>query len=226
MKGDFSRQTFNPKKHYSSVLMQQGRVQLDADWNEQQAIDRYRDETTSLDVIGACGAPMDDAGFGISTDGKTLFISQGRMYVDGILCENDHDALDYMDQVQFDLPYRARGQTTTPTVPQLLADAKANAAMVYLDVWQRHLTVLDDDLMREKALGGPDTTTRIKTIWQVRVLPLSQHGELPGKIDQLKLELLDIENKIADKACEAVNQNLIVGAGLCREGGGTLVSIG
>ncbi len=38
MKGDFSRLTFDPRKNFSSVLMQQGRVQLDADWNEQGAI--------------------------------------------------------------------------------------------------------------------------------------------------------------------------------------------
>ena len=42
MKGDFSRQTYKKAKHYSGVLMQQGRVQLDADWNEQQAIARHR----------------------------------------------------------------------------------------------------------------------------------------------------------------------------------------
>ena len=42
MKGDFSRDTFNPRKHYAGVLMQQGRVQIDADWNEQQSIARYR----------------------------------------------------------------------------------------------------------------------------------------------------------------------------------------
>ena len=30
MKGDFSRDTFDPLKHFSRVLMQQGRVQLDA----------------------------------------------------------------------------------------------------------------------------------------------------------------------------------------------------
>ena len=35
MKGDFSRLTFDPTKHFSGVRMQQGRVQLDADWNEQ-----------------------------------------------------------------------------------------------------------------------------------------------------------------------------------------------
>ena len=35
MRGDFSRQTFEAEQHYSAVLLQQGRVQLDADWNEE-----------------------------------------------------------------------------------------------------------------------------------------------------------------------------------------------
>ena len=64
MKGDFSRQTFRPGKHYSGVLMQQGRVQMDADWNEQQAINRHRVETAEPDVIGPSGAPKVDPGFG------------------------------------------------------------------------------------------------------------------------------------------------------------------
>ena len=38
MKGDFSRRIYRPAKHFSSVLMQQGRVLLDSDWNEQAAI--------------------------------------------------------------------------------------------------------------------------------------------------------------------------------------------
>ena len=58
MKGDFSRQTFDRTKHYDSVLMQQGRVQLDADWNEQQAIHQHRVETEAQDVIGLSGAPL------------------------------------------------------------------------------------------------------------------------------------------------------------------------
>ena len=48
MKGDFSRYRFDPAKHYTAVLEQQGRVQLDADANEQRAIDcapaRHRDD--------------------------------------------------------------------------------------------------------------------------------------------------------------------------------------
>ena len=58
MKGDFSRDTFDSKKHYSRVLMQQGRVQTDADWNEQQAITGViAKKPTTTDIIGACGAP-------------------------------------------------------------------------------------------------------------------------------------------------------------------------
>ena len=38
MKSDISRNTFDPAKHFSRVIMQQGRVQLDADWNEQADI--------------------------------------------------------------------------------------------------------------------------------------------------------------------------------------------
>ena len=35
MKADLTRNTFHPFRHFTQVLMQQGRVQLDADWNEQ-----------------------------------------------------------------------------------------------------------------------------------------------------------------------------------------------
>ena len=50
MSTDISRQHFDPKNDYSGVLAQQGRVQLDADWNEWVAIldRRWRAETTDL----------------------------------------------------------------------------------------------------------------------------------------------------------------------------------
>ncbi len=162
MKGDFSRDTFDPKKHYARVLMQQGRVQTDADWNEHAAIDEHRDTTTAYDVIGACGAPVHDAGFAITSDGKSLAIGKGRFYVDGILVENDAEVV---YDAQPDLP-------NAPNVLDLLQKAKTESALVYLDVWERHITALDDPLIREVALGGPDTTTRAKIVWQVRVLPV------------------------------------------------------
>ena len=34
MSGDYSRWSFDPHRHFGAVLMQQGRVHTDADWNE------------------------------------------------------------------------------------------------------------------------------------------------------------------------------------------------
>jgi hypothetical protein len=38
MSGDYRRHPFDPRRNYSSVLLQQGRILLDQDWNEQSAI--------------------------------------------------------------------------------------------------------------------------------------------------------------------------------------------
>lgn len=43
--------------------------------------------------------------------------------------------------------------------------------LVYLDVWERHITAIEDPELREVALGGADTTTRIQTVSQVKILP-------------------------------------------------------
>ena len=56
MKGDFSRSTFRKKKHYRKVKMQQGRVQIDADWNEQIDIQDNYDRTYLQDIIGKSGS--------------------------------------------------------------------------------------------------------------------------------------------------------------------------
>jgi hypothetical protein len=48
-----------------------------------------------------------------------------------------------------------------PTVCRRLLSA-------YLDVWERHITSIEDADIREKALGGPDTATRAKVLWQVK----------------------------------------------------------
>ncbi len=88
MKGDFTRQTFDRRKHFSEVLFQQGRVQLDADLNEQQDILRDSARTEARDVIGWAGVPKYGGGFEIAvTDqGEDLTISPGRIYVDGLMC--------------------------------------------------------------------------------------------------------------------------------------------
>ena len=61
MKGDFTRLSFDKRKHYRGVLMQQGRVQLDSDWNEQVQIAEHRYSTFFGDVVGQSGTPAEDA---------------------------------------------------------------------------------------------------------------------------------------------------------------------
>ncbi|MCX6047072.1 MAG: DUF6519 domain-containing protein [Chloroflexi bacterium] len=160
MKGDFTRSTFKPAKHYSSVRMQQGRVQLDADWNEQIDLTAHRVETETGDVIGICGAPLHAAGFALS-NGAPPLIGAGRYYVDGILCENEQP-----------LPLDQQ-----PDLPGFTLPTDAGRYIAYLDLWQRHITTLEDGSIREVALGGPDTTTRVKTLWQVKLL-----GPLPAPL--------------------------------------------
>ncbi|MGH3991222.1 MAG: DUF6519 domain-containing protein, partial [Pseudonocardiaceae bacterium] len=106
MKGDFTRRTFRGRHHYRGVLLQQGRVQIDADWNEQVDIQTQLDQVVTRDTIGTHGGPLYDAGMAIvcangdiaeGCAGTELRISPGRYYVDGILCENE-------DPVPLDAP--------------------------------------------------------------------------------------------------------------------------
>ncbi|HEX8119385.1 MAG TPA: DUF6519 domain-containing protein, partial [Pyrinomonadaceae bacterium] len=94
MKGDFSRDTFDRKRRYSGVLMQQGRVQLDADWNEQHSIQAHRTHAEAVDVIGQQGVPRDGGGFrvGLVGGGADFTLSRGRLYVGGLLCELEESA--------------------------------------------------------------------------------------------------------------------------------------
>ncbi|MGD0376705.1 MAG: DUF6519 domain-containing protein [Streptosporangiaceae bacterium] len=176
MKGDFSRFTFAEENHYRRVLMQQGRVEIDADGNEQIAIDSYRAATTATDVIGQAGYPMGTlpngnpvGGFalGLNEAGTDVTISSGRMYVDGLLVENDTPDATLLAQP--DMP----GATTLTA----FGAAQPGIYVAYLDVWERLITALDNPAIRESALGGADTSVRTKLVWQLKLASL---GAAPG----------------------------------------------
>ncbi len=171
MSGDYSRKTFRPGKHYSGVLMQQGRVQLDADWNEQLDIATHRTQVEAVDVIGHTGVPKNDDGFKIGLSGNlhNLTIANGRIYVEGLLCELENSA-SYTDQPYLPNPDFTSPESPPASPPQSRLQLNDGVYLVYLDAWQREITALDDPLIREVALGGPDTTTRLQNIWQVKLL--------------------------------------------------------
>jgi hypothetical protein len=155
MKGDFSRVTFDPTRHFSQVLMQQGRVLLADDLNEASDIFTYLLRTFIGDAVGPYAGPATGAGFAITAVTNTIFkVGEGRYWVDGILCQNEQD----MDWP----PPNPDPKATQPPLRSVL---------VYLDVWERHVSAVELDDIREKALGGPDTATRAQMVWQVGTWP-------------------------------------------------------
>src|SRR6266446_2952496 len=133
MNGDITRDTFNARKHFARVLLQQGRVALDADPNEQMDILLHYLRTLAKDLMGRHGGPRgEDEGFLISAAPHGDFlISAGHYYVDGILCENEMllegtglatepETATYLNQPNFPHP---------PQPP-------SSAFLFYLDVWE------------------------------------------------------------------------------------------
>ena len=179
MKGDFGRLTFDATRHMRRVLSQQGRVEVDADKNEQTAIILHYLEAMMTDLIGPYAAPIPPASstfdnFRIVKGDDATFnfgIDPGHYWVDGVLCENDA-----IEPVLF---------TEQPDVPQ---DDPPDAGnyLAYLDVWERHLCADEDPSLREVALGGPDTASRARLVWQVKLdlldnvpKPQTLHDEWP-----------------------------------------------
>lgn len=243
MPGDYSRNTFDPAKHYSQVRMQQGRVQLDADWNEQVAIQSHERRAALADLVGASGVPKNSQAFRIEPlpDAGApldLAITPGRCYVNGMLAVAEASAVPATpvagqpNQLRPEAP-AADGQPFAPgqwlevgngtvsrltrvtgvaagvltlsaavadlegalavaRVPSYLTqpdqpapafrDAEGNLDLpdgnylAYLDVWTREVTALDDPRLLEPALGGADTTTRLRTIWQVGLVAVGANA--------------------------------------------------
>jgi hypothetical protein len=85
-------------------------------------------------------------------------IGAGRYYVHGVLVDN-HRPILYTEQPGY------------PFSPEMvLGNLQHKELLVYLDVWERHITHVQNDRLREVALGGADTCTRAQVIWQVKPL--------------------------------------------------------
>jgi hypothetical protein len=171
MSADFSKVRFNPTLNYAGVHLQQGRVLLDADFNELTSLLDRRLRALAGDVLGRAtvGANTPDA-FKLTLLNNVLQIGRGRLYVDGLLAENHgrgapaYDAL--MGGPTFSTATPITNQPWLPANPPL---PTAGRHLVYLDVWERAVTHLEQPDLVETAVGV-DATTRTQTVWQVRVL--------------------------------------------------------
>ncbi|MFI6449614.1 DUF6519 domain-containing protein [Kitasatospora sp. NPDC050543] len=169
MHADVERFSFDQRKHFLRVIQQQGRVTLPADGNEQVAILLHHLQALAEDLIGPYGTAADGSAPGPAfridlpqpgEEDGVLRIGRGRYWVHGRACENDTD--DLLLTAQPDLPgQQVPGEGTY---------------LAYLDVWERHISTAEDDSVREVALGGPDTCSRTRLVWQVRLTDTAPPG--------------------------------------------------
>jgi hypothetical protein len=173
MYGDFSRMTFAPAKAYTGVWSQQGRVQLDADANEQTAILLDWLRTLAVDFIGPFGGHVTRAGFQVGLSGRNVTLSPGHYYVYGLRCE---------------IPVPADPKDPGATFRDLVPNADAltdSPLLVEMLVWERSVSAVADPDLLEPALGPypPDTTVRTQVAWKPSVAstlpdgtPLKNHN--------------------------------------------------
>lgn len=174
MTADMSRTRFRPDANYAAVVEQQGRVRLDADANEGSAILNRRVRSGTLDASGRVALPADRPdSFRVDIVAGQLVIQPGRLYVDGLQAENHGTGPRTWDAALAEL----RGTAPTPFVTQPfrpgdpLPPLPAGRHILYLDVWQRHVSHIEDPSLVEIAVGV-DTTGRIQTVWQVGSMPV------------------------------------------------------
>lgn len=186
MSGDYSRIGYDPRQNYSVVLLEQGRPLTDRDWNDFALAAARRDQAGMLDALGQVYMSLTtpDA-FLITADAERgLLIGRGRLYLDGLLVENHGSGATKWDG---GLATEYGGDPTPYSQQPYLhkiepLPATGGPYVVYLDVWQREVTQFTDPGLLEKALGI-DTTTRLQTVWQVKLVDLGV-GDCQTALDE------------------------------------------
>jgi hypothetical protein len=158
MGGDYSRVRFQPRKPFAAVLLQQGRVSTDSDWNEAEAIRDHARRMLVTDLLGQCAFVGD--GYRLVAEKDRLTIRAGHAWVGGLLCELGADT---NAASQLDCP-----SSSVPSRP--------GRYLAYLEVWQREVQAVEDETLSDAALSGADTTVRLATVAQVRFTRLRQRA--------------------------------------------------
>lgn len=159
MKTEISRDSYQPEKRYSGLYQQQGRMLTDADWNELVDILKGRLNEALKDVVGN-GSPLHRNI--VNNDTTPPKLEWGAIYIDGIqaLVRPDRDAA---SPVNFEYERQEDFPQPPPIVP-------ANHVL-YADVWERTVTQLMDERLRDIGLHGADTCTRKQVMAQIKWCP-------------------------------------------------------
>jgi hypothetical protein len=165
MGSDRARTSYDETRNYTALVAQQGRVTLEADWNEAEAIEAAGDRAVTLDVVGKVGTP--DGGYAVTASGLTsgdwdLSVEPGTLYLGGdrlhlgsvVDLANQPDWRDVATDALWVAP--APAAASPPTAP-------ANE-LVYLLAIEQQVSAVEDPALADVALGGPDTMQRLRVL--------------------------------------------------------------
>jgi len=179
MKGDFSRWSFDPADNYTDVLEQQGRVRLEVDKNADTQISAYWRESIGGDVIGAQVAAVpasQPAGFritGAQIDDTVVQVTlePGRVWADGL-----HLFAGGTEPLKRAATYLGPPLQSPQEQASNIAAAMRDA--VVLEAWEDSVSGFQETVqLLEPALGGPDTTERVKAFYALRLLRLGPNDD-------------------------------------------------
>ena len=180
---DISRVAFDANKRYAGVRMQQGRVATDDDKNENERIENEERRRARVDIIGPYGSP--DQGFKIvNLNSGSLIdfeIKPGTVYLGGLTLEIAGPKPETY-RTQTDWLQQPANLSPSPN----LADGEERFDLVYLEAWQQAVSAVEDEELFEVALGGPDTSTRIRNMRRVIMLHDVGHSDCHLAFDVLK----------------------------------------
>jgi hypothetical protein len=162
---DLSRHLFQPEKHYASARMQQGRPILDSDFNEAEILDDEGQRVVMVDVVGPHGSSTPGFTIGeVSTDIYDFEILAGSYFLGGMrheIADVDGDPQRFREQTDWLQAPRPGVAPTLPMAPR--------HDLVYLVGWEQTVSAVEDLELVEHALGGRDTTVRVRHMHRVLV---------------------------------------------------------
>jgi hypothetical protein len=143
MVADIARVSYDPSRQYRAQVSQQGRVTLEADSNEASIIATETLRRETIDIFGPATALGD--GYKVSAGGSTITIATGVFYLGGWRLELD-TAIDLAAQPDWIDAPRAAFRQGDQVIALLLTE--------------QSITAVEDQALREVALGGPDSAAR------------------------------------------------------------------
>jgi hypothetical protein len=172
MGADRARRSFDATRMYRSVVAQQGRVTLEADANEAEEIRGAESRAELLELIGPTGTP--DDGFRITVPppvaGAGPFdfgIGAGAIYVGGTRVAQPMPTTYERQKAAEWCDFPAGAPAPDPGAATVLPFDE----LVYLVVTEQEVGAVEDRVLREVALGGPDTSARTRLVQRVMRAP-------------------------------------------------------